>query len=315
MVAESSTSTTTGNFTLAGAKNPGRTFATAGVAVSDTFKYLIRHDTSNEWEVGLGTLLTSTTFSRSAITSSNANALVNFSAGTKTVELVIDSQDLSARGLLRAPQIVTSTNASFAHPVGTRFLVVEGIGAGGASGGASTAAGSCGNGGNSGTWGKRTFTNPALTSNVVVGAGGTAGAAGAAGNAGGNSTFTNNGTTLTLPGGAGGAVLAGATTIAAAADNSATSAATNADISVTGRRGYRAMRCSAATTAGISGDGADSPLGLGGSGTMFVGGTSTAGASGTGFGSGAGGRNNGTTTSNTAGTAGQPGVWIIWEFG
>jgi hypothetical protein len=96
MVAESSTTTGTGNFTVAGAKNPGRTLATAGVATSDTFKYRISHDVNNEWEVGLGTLLTSTTFSRSVLFSSNSNSLVSFSAGNKTVELVVDSADLAA---------------------------------------------------------------------------------------------------------------------------------------------------------------------------------------------------------------------------
>lgn len=96
MVAESSTTTGTGTITLGGAKNPGRTFAAAGVAVSDTFKYRISHDANNEWEVGTGTMASSTTFTRSVIASSNANALVNFSAGAKTVELVVDKGDLDA---------------------------------------------------------------------------------------------------------------------------------------------------------------------------------------------------------------------------
>jgi hypothetical protein len=96
MVAESSTTTGTGTITLGGAKNPGRTFATAGVANGDTFKYRISHDVNNEWEVGTGTQVTSTTFSRSVIASSNANALVSFTAGNKTVELVVDKGDLDA---------------------------------------------------------------------------------------------------------------------------------------------------------------------------------------------------------------------------
>lgn len=96
MVAESSTTTGTGTITLGGAKNPGRTFATAGVANGDTFKYRISHDVNNEWEVGTGTMVTSTTFNRSVLFSSNANALVNFSAGNKTVEMVVDAADLNA---------------------------------------------------------------------------------------------------------------------------------------------------------------------------------------------------------------------------
>ncbi len=96
MVAESSTTTGTGNVTVAGAKNPGQTLTVSGVAVSDTFKYRMSHDTLNEWEIGLGTMLTSTTFTRSVLSSSNSNALVNFSAGNKTVELVLDSADIAA---------------------------------------------------------------------------------------------------------------------------------------------------------------------------------------------------------------------------
>lgn len=114
MVSESATTTGTGNFTLAGAKNPGRTFATAGVATSDTFKYRISHDVNNEWEVGTGTLLTSTTFSRSAISSSNANALVSFSAGDKTVDLVVDRLDLDQMesGVFALTSNAAATNAT-----------------------------------------------------------------------------------------------------------------------------------------------------------------------------------------------------------
>jgi hypothetical protein len=117
MVAESSTTTGTGNITLAGAKNPGRTFNTAGVATSDTFKYRISHDVNNEWEVGIGTLLTSTTFSRNPKSSSNANALVSFSAGNKTVELVVDAEDLDV-GL---GAVLTQTSAQTATAATTNL--------------------------------------------------------------------------------------------------------------------------------------------------------------------------------------------------
>lgn len=120
MVAESSTTTGTGNITLGGAKTPGRTFSTAGVATSDTFKYRISHDTLNEWEVGTGTLLTSTTFSRAVIASSNANALVNFSAGNKTVELVVDKADLDAM------EVAASTSVAGHVVLNTTTEVVTG---------------------------------------------------------------------------------------------------------------------------------------------------------------------------------------------
>src|SRR5262249_33151076 len=50
------------------------------------FHYTIQHRELNEWEVGLGKWADSNTFVRErVISSSNSNALVNFSAGTKVV--------------------------------------------------------------------------------------------------------------------------------------------------------------------------------------------------------------------------------------
>lgn len=136
MVAESSTTTGTGNPTLGGAKTPGQTFATAGVVVSDTFKYCMRHDTLNEWEVGTGTLLSSTTFSRAVISSSNANALVNFSAGNKTIELVIDAEDSLRSKLITvevnvAPRFMRSgrfTISGSGMTVGKPVLIQQAVG-------------------------------------------------------------------------------------------------------------------------------------------------------------------------------------------
>lgn len=91
---ETTTTTGTGTVTLLGARNPARAFSVA-VANGDTFKYAISHTSANEWEVGTGTMVSSTTFSRSVIASSNANALVSFSAGTKNVDLVCDAADLN----------------------------------------------------------------------------------------------------------------------------------------------------------------------------------------------------------------------------
>lgn len=85
-VLETSTSTGTGTFTLAGAASGFQTFA-SGVGANNTTYYTIVNTNANEWEVGLGTLdgtglvLTRTT----VYTSSNANAAVAFTAGTKNV--------------------------------------------------------------------------------------------------------------------------------------------------------------------------------------------------------------------------------------
>jgi len=103
-VKETSTTTGTGNLTLAGAATGYQTFNTAfgnGVsAVAKRFFYVI--EGTSEWEIGRGYLSASTTLVREAVlASSNANALVSFSAGTKNVfhSLPADTaQDLIRRG-------------------------------------------------------------------------------------------------------------------------------------------------------------------------------------------------------------------------
>lgn len=82
-VKESSTTTGTGNFTLAGAAIGFVTF-TSVYADGINLPYVIALGT--EWEVGIGTLTGGTTLQRNTIlASSNANAAVNFAAGTKDV--------------------------------------------------------------------------------------------------------------------------------------------------------------------------------------------------------------------------------------
>jgi hypothetical protein len=82
-VKETTTTTGTGTVTLAGAVSGYQSFTAVGDA--NTTYYTIAAGT--EWEVGLGTYTSSgTTLSRDVVySSSNAGALVNFSAGTKYV--------------------------------------------------------------------------------------------------------------------------------------------------------------------------------------------------------------------------------------
>lgn len=87
---ETTTVTGTGNPTLLGARSPARTIASV-VANGDTWIYAISHTTLGEWETGLATQVSPTVFSRSVRFSSNSNALVSFSAGTKNVDLVLDA--------------------------------------------------------------------------------------------------------------------------------------------------------------------------------------------------------------------------------
>jgi hypothetical protein len=84
-VNETSTTTGTGTFTLAGAVTGFQTFAAIGDG--NTTYYTIVLQGGSEWEVGLGTYTSSgPTLSRDTIlSSSNSNNAVNFSAGTKNV--------------------------------------------------------------------------------------------------------------------------------------------------------------------------------------------------------------------------------------
>jgi hypothetical protein len=83
-VKDSTTTTGTGDVTLSGTAPAGfRTFASVA-NTGDNVYYCIAGGT--EWEVGYGTLTAATTLNRSRILqSSNAHALVNFSAGSKDV--------------------------------------------------------------------------------------------------------------------------------------------------------------------------------------------------------------------------------------
>ena len=85
-VNETSITTGTGTFTLAGASTGFQAFSVIGDG--NTTYYTIALQGGNEWEVGLGTYTSSgTTLSRDTVLSSSAGGTtkVNFSAGTKNV--------------------------------------------------------------------------------------------------------------------------------------------------------------------------------------------------------------------------------------
>lgn len=84
-VRETSVSTGTGNFTLAGAIPNHQSFNTAfGIGVACT--YVIEDPSNNAWEVGVGQLSSSNILVRTTVTAStNGNALVDFGAGAKNV--------------------------------------------------------------------------------------------------------------------------------------------------------------------------------------------------------------------------------------
>ena len=86
-VKETSTTTGTGTFDLAGAETGYESFV-AGVGTGNTTYYAIELNSANEWEVGIGTVTDAATDTLSRdtiISSSNSDAAVDFSIGTKNV--------------------------------------------------------------------------------------------------------------------------------------------------------------------------------------------------------------------------------------
>src|SRR3982751_3099226 len=85
-VKETSTTTGTGTYTLAGAVTGFQAF-TAVLSNTDTTFYLAEDGTN--WEIGIGTFTTSgTTLARTTILfSSNSNAAVNWGAGTRNISI------------------------------------------------------------------------------------------------------------------------------------------------------------------------------------------------------------------------------------
>ena len=100
-VKETSTTTGTGTFDLAGAETGFESFV-SGVGDGNQTYYAISNDGTNEFEVGIGTVTDATpdTLSRDTIiSSSNSDALVNFSAGTKTVFCTLPASRTPSAGM------------------------------------------------------------------------------------------------------------------------------------------------------------------------------------------------------------------------
>ena len=80
-----STTTGTGAMALGSAVTGFETFA-QGIGNNNTTYYCIFNQGTTEWEVGLGTLSTTTNLQRTTIiSSSNSDNVVDFAAGTKDV--------------------------------------------------------------------------------------------------------------------------------------------------------------------------------------------------------------------------------------
>lgn len=94
-VKETTLTTGTGSYSLAGAGAAFQTFSAVMVS-SDTCYYAI--EMGNDWEVGLGTLLAPGVLGRTTIyDSSNGGSAVNWPSGSKTIALTAAAQYFSNR--------------------------------------------------------------------------------------------------------------------------------------------------------------------------------------------------------------------------
>jgi len=96
-VKDTTTTTGTGTITITGTPPTGFQAFASAFATNDTFFYCIAGGA--EWEVGIGVLASGTTITRDRVLeSSNSDALVNFSAGTKDVFVTIPALSVSNSG-------------------------------------------------------------------------------------------------------------------------------------------------------------------------------------------------------------------------
>lgn len=127
LVQQTSITIGTGDFTTVSV-NGKRDFATEfSTGGTDVFYYFISHQTAAEWEYGTGHMSASNTLVRdTVIQSSNANALVNFSIGTKDV---VNDLPASLQALLESTTgsgaIVRATSPTLVTPaLGTPTALV-----------------------------------------------------------------------------------------------------------------------------------------------------------------------------------------------
>ena len=86
LVHDTSTTTGTGNQTLVAVNGKQSLFDAFDLGVNDQFHYFISNPDAAEWEIGTGHLSSSTVLVRDTVNqSSNSDALVSFTAGTKTI--------------------------------------------------------------------------------------------------------------------------------------------------------------------------------------------------------------------------------------
>jgi hypothetical protein len=111
-VKETSTTSGTGNFTLAGASQGFESFA-SGVGVGNTTYYTIVESGTNNFEVGENTLSATSTLVRTSggvISSSNSDGLVSFGSNDKDVFCTIPAKKTISPVMDATPYVVTHSS-------------------------------------------------------------------------------------------------------------------------------------------------------------------------------------------------------------
>jgi hypothetical protein len=127
-VQETSTTTGTGTFTLAGAVSGFQSFSAIGNGNTTYYAIVL----GSEWEVGLGTYTSSgTLLSRDTVLeSSNGGTAVNFSAGTKNVFVTYPAEESvyqDETGTAYAPQFAASNGLNVNNgTIGTSYTFPTG---------------------------------------------------------------------------------------------------------------------------------------------------------------------------------------------
>lgn len=304
-VQERTTAEGAGPITLAGVPYEKSRAFNSVLSVGDRTCVRIVHETQNEWEVSVVQYSAANVLARETVlASSNANAPVNFSSGSKRIYITQPAVSLSLRTVQKFEAIGPGV---WTRPVGCRQIKATAIGGGGAGAGASGTGSTLaiGGSGGSGAVAVKLIDVSAVSSialSVGAGANGTTGAGASGGT-------TNLGSYMAATGGQGGsaAVAVGSSVTITAAGSGSGGNASGGDLNFNGGRTVEpAIRLSG--TIGHAPCGGDTPLGYGFGGR----GGGNIGSPGAGYGAGGGGAV-GVLTAYPGGN-GADGAIIIEEF-
>lgn len=243
-VQETTTTTSTGTYTLAGAVTGYRSF-TSFLSNGDTCYYAITDGTN--WEVGLGTFTTSgTTLARTTIlASSNAGSAVSWSAGTKNIWIDVPASIILASAVVTVKKQTFAASGTYTPSTGMLFCLGLLQAPGGGGGGGSSGVPAGGGGGGGSAIGLFSAATIGASQTVTIGAIGSAGSSSGP-TSGGTGGTTSLGALLSATGGVGG-INGGS-----AAENlgGAGGAATAGDVQMAGGGGGASMDQGGNSTAG-----------------------------------------------------------------